>query len=146
MPALTVDIHGIPVAQGSMVSNGPGRGLRHSNDKELKPWRYLVSQTIAQARPKDWDPSKPLSVTATFRFPRPQSHFGTGRNANTLKPNAPDAHFVKPDLDKAQRSIGDAIEAAGLVRGDQQITSWNVQKRYCSPVETPGVLLTLISL
>ena len=146
MPALTVDIEGVPVAQGSLVSNGYGRGLRHSNDKALKPWRYIVSQTISQARPKDWDPSKPVSVTATFRFPRPQAHYGTGKNANNLKPSAPEHHFVKPDLDKAARSIGDAIEQSGLVRGDQQICSWNIAKRYCHDNETPGVLLTLISL
>ena len=146
MPALTIDIEGLPIAQGSLVANGYGRGLRHSNDKALKPWRYLVSQSIAQARPKDWDPSLPVSVTATFRFPRPQGHYGTGKNSNTLKPSAPEHHIVKPDLDKAQRSIGDAIEQSGLVRGDQQICSWNVAKRYCADNETPGVLLTLISL
>ena len=130
MPALTVDILGVPVAQGSLVSNGFGKGLRHSNDAALKPWRYLVSQTIAQAKPSNWDPSKPISVTATFRFPRPQSHFGTGRNSDTLKPTAPHVHFVKPDLDKAARAIGDSIEEAGLVRGDQQICSWNIQKHH----------------
>ena len=146
MSALTVNIDGLPIPQGSLVSNGIGRGLRHSNHVKLKPWRYTVVSAILDAKPKDWDPSLPLSVTATVRFPRPQSHYGTGRNADTLKPSAPIHHIVKPDLDKACRAIGDGIEESGLVRGDQQITSWNISKRYAIGDEAPGVLLTLISL
>jgi Holliday junction resolvase RusA-like endonuclease len=146
MSALTVNIEGLPVPQGSLVSNGHGRGLRHSNEIKLKPWRYTVVQAINSNRPKDWDPSLPLSITATFRFERPQSHFGTGKNRGNLKPSAPIHHHVKPDLDKLTRAIGDAIEASGLVRGDQQIASWNIAKRYVVNDETPGVLLTLIAL
>lgn len=146
MPALTIDIIGLPVSQGSMVSNGTGRGLRHSNEKELKPWRNYVAATIHENLPPDWDPSLPVSITATFRYPRPQGHFGTGKNSNNLLPSAPVHHFVKPDLDKAQRAIGDSLEAGAILRGDQQITQWNVAKRYCIDNEPPGVLLTLIAL
>ena len=146
MSALTVNIDGLPIPQGSMVSNGAGRGLRHSNHVKLKPWRYTVVSAILGAKPKDWDPSLPVSVTATVRFPRPQSHYGTGRNADTLKPSAPTHHAVKPDIYKVARALGDGIEESGLVRGDQQITSWNIAKRYTVGDEAPGVLLTLISL
>ena len=146
MSALTVDIQGLPIPQGSLVSNGFGKGLRHSNHLKLKPWRYTVVSAILQAKPSNWDPSLPVSVTATVRFPRPQSHYGTGRNADTLKPSAPVWHTVKPDIDKVARALGDGIEESGLVRGDQQITSWNIAKRYCIGNEAPGVLLTLISL
>ena len=146
MSALTVNIDGLPVPQGSLVSNGAGRGLRHANHVKLKPWRYTVVSAILDAKPKDWDPSLPLSVTATFRLPRAQSHYGTGRNANTIREAAPLHHTVMPDLDKLARAIGDGIQESGLVRGDQQITSWNIAKRYTVGDEAPGVLLTLISL
>ena len=146
MPAFTIDIEGIPIAQGSLVSNGIGRGLRHSNEPKLKPWRYAVVNAINAARPQNWDPSLPLSVTATFRFARPQAHYGTGRNSANLKPSAPTWHTVKSDLDKCLRAVFDSIEASGLVRGDQQICSVNAAKRYCLEGEAPGVLLTLIAL
>ena len=146
MSALTVNIDGLPIPQGSLVSNGAGRGLRHANHVKLKPWRYQVIAAITPARPPDWDPSLPLSITATFRLPRPQNHYGTGRNANTIREAAPAHHTVKPDVDKLARAIGDAIEESGIVRGDQQITSWNIAKRYAIGDEAPGVLLTLISL
>ena len=144
MAAFTVNIKGLPVPQGSMVSNGCNRGMRHANHARLRPWRMHVMSELLQARAKDWDPSSPISVTATFRFPRPQGHFGTGQNSNQLKPSAPTHHIVKPDIDKCQRAIGDAIEQSGLARGDQQIISWNTAKRYCCGDEPPGVLLTLI--
>lgn len=146
MPALTIDILGLPVPQGSLVSNGHGRGLRHSNDTKLRPWRAQVIAELVAARPPDWNSALPISVTATFRFPRPQGHYGTGRNSDNLKPSAPTYHAVKPDLDKTARALGDSIEASGLARGDQQITSWNIAKRYCVNDESPGVLLTLITL
>jgi Holliday junction resolvase RusA-like endonuclease len=146
MPAFTINVDGIPIAQGSLISNGIGRGLRHSNEPKLKPWRYAVVNAINAAKPQNWDPSLPLSVTATFRFARPAAHYGTGRNSANLKPSAPTHHTVKPDLDKAVRAIGDSIEASGLLRGDQQIVAWNISKRYCVNDETPGVLLTLIAL
>lgn len=146
MPAFTVFVEGVPVPQGSMISNGAGRGMRHSNAAKLRPWRYNIISMLNRHCPKDWNPSAPLTVCAVFRFTRPQGHYGTGRNANRLKASAPDFHVTKPDLDKLQRSIGDAIEQSGLARGDQQITNWSVAKRWCLADEVPGVLLTLASL
>ena len=73
MPALTINIEGLPIPQGSLVSNGLGRGLRHSNEIKLKPWRYQVVSALSSAKPQDWNPSLPLSITATFRLPRPQN-------------------------------------------------------------------------
>jgi len=146
MTALTVQIDGIPVSQGSMVANGYGRGLRHSNHAKLKPWRAQIISTLVNSKPHDWNPAAPLSVTATFRLARPSSHFGTGRNASTLKPSAPDHHITKSDLDKLLRSVFDSIEQSGLARGDQQVCSVNAAKRYCVGNESPGLLLTLIAL
>jgi len=143
---VTIDVLGVPVPQGSLVSNGYGRGLRHSNHKELKPWRYQVAEAILAELPDGWDTTLPLSVSAVFRFPRPQGHYGTGRNAGQLKKSSPMQHFVKPDLDKLGRSVGDALEQGGIVKGDQQVAEWHLQKRYCTPSETPGVLITLVPL
>ena len=146
MPAFTVFVEGVPVAQGSMISNGAGRGLRHSNHAKLKPWRAQIISMLNRHRPEDWDPSAPISLTATFRLQRPQGHYGTGKNANRLKASAPEFHIVKSDLDKLLRSILDSIEQSGLARGDQQVCSINAAKRWCVEPEVPGVLLTLISL
>jgi hypothetical protein len=73
MPAFTTFVEGIPVPQGSMVSNGIGRGLRHSNDKSLKPWRYTVINALNTAKPQNWDPFLPISLTATSLWDRQES-------------------------------------------------------------------------
>lgn len=146
MSAFTINVEGLPIPQGSMVSNGFGRGLRHSNHAKLKPWRNRIADTIARHQPPDWDPAEPLSVIATFRFPRPKHHRGTGRNADVIKDSAPSYHLVTPDLDKLTRALGDAITQSGLIHGDQQICRWNTDKRWCIGDEAPGVLVTFILL
>jgi Holliday junction resolvase RusA-like endonuclease len=145
MSAFTIDVIGLPVSQGSLVSNGQGRGLRYPNDAALKAWRHMIIALIHEARPKDWQPGLPVSITATFRFPRPTSHFGTGRNLGCLKPTAPDWKTTKPDLDKTLRAVGDSLEQAGLISGDQQIVGINAAKRYVVQNEAPGLLLTVIA-
>ena len=66
-----------------------------------------------RAKPADWDINAAVSLRCEFVFPRPLSHYGTGKNATKLKPSAPRYHVKTPDLDKLVRgvcdSIGDAV-------------------------------------
>lgn len=144
MSVIDVQIVGVPVAQGSMVR----RGLRiaHSNDKELKTWRYAIMSELAAAKPIGWDESKAVEVTATFKFQRPQSHYGSGRNAHKLLPSAPKEKTTACDLDKAIRAVGDAIEQSGILRNDSQIVYWNAGKRYVYDGELPGLDLRIIAM
>ena len=145
MNAFTIDVIGLPVSQGSLVSNGFGKGLRYPNEVSLKSWRHMIISMINDAKPKTWQPNLPVSITATFRFPRPANHYGTGRNLGCLKPTAPDWKTTKPDLDKTLRAVGDSLEQAGLITGDQQIVGINAAKRYVVTNEAPGLLLTVIA-
>lgn len=145
MNAFTIDVIGLPVSQGSLVSNGFGKGLRYPNDASLRSWRHMIISMINDAKPKTWQSNLPVSITATFRFPRPANHYGTGRNLGCLKPTAPNWKTTKPDLDKCLRAAGDALEQAGLISGDQQIVGINAHKRYVVTNEAPGLLLTVIA-
>jgi len=140
--AVVFTVHGIPQPQGSMRSNPHGPGM-HSANPSLKPWRQdMVDQAMAAWA--DRDPlTSPVEVLATFTFPRPAYHYGTGRNSDTLKPSAPLAHTTKPDLDKLQRAVGDALTLAGILRDDSQICSWAVTKVYG---EHPGAHISLVCL
>lgn len=71
----------------------------------------------------------PVSVNIEAYIARPKSHYGTGRNKNTLKPNAP-TYPNTPDLDKIQRAVGDALQAAGVINDDSQIRRWEAGKYY----------------
>ena len=140
--ATTFTIHGVPQPQGSLTRNAHGPGM-HSANPHLKPWR----QDLVDAAMKAWgdrDPiTGPVEVVATFTFPRPAYHYGTGRNLGTLKPSAPLAHTAKPDLDKLQRALGDALTLAGVLRDDSLICSWAVSKIYG---DHPGAHISLVLL
>ena len=71
----------------------------------------------------------PLSVSFSFAMPRPGSHYGTGRNADKLKPSAPAGHTSKPDITKLIRSTEDALKGIAWV-DDTQIVSQSAGKMY----------------
>ena len=118
-------IPGKPQAQGS--KRLVGKHMIESNGS-LAPWR---ADAIAVMH----DPSRkpvtaPVSVRVEFVYPRPRSHFGTGKNADVLKPSAPTYKTSAPDTDKLCRAVGDALEQAGVIRSDALIAAWTASKTY----------------
>lgn len=130
-------VHGDPVAQGS--KRHVGGGVMVESAKNLKPWRQEV---VAAARevPMEDPLLGPVRVDIRFRFRRLDSHFGTGKNAATLKSSAPDYKKTKPDLDKLARAILDAIVTAGVLRDDAQVAVLVCEKRYAP---TPGAVVEI---
>jgi len=109
-----------------------------SGGKRNEAWKKAVAWTGKghfRGNPLD----KPLSVQMTFYMPRPQSAFGTGRNALILKPSADEFHMQDPDSTKLQRSTEDALNKIAWVDDNrvQEITS---RKLWSSENETPGHL------
>lgn len=145
---ITIHVPGTPVPQGSMRSFGKGWMVYRD---DLKPWRNRVrAEYVRQAGSQAIE--GPVSMRVMFVLPRPDGHYGTGRNAGTIKPSYQDAPCtVKPDLDKLTRSIGDALtldkgDLTGLPRpfqDDSQITHLDARKRYVRDGETPHAEITL---
>lgn len=122
-------IIGVPAPQGSKTPWGS------EANPNTKPWRATVAAEAAFHRDQitgDSLAAGPLKVTARFYFPRPKSHYRTGKRANELKDNAPTFCATKPDLDKLQRAIGDALTGV-LIRDDNQIVHWVALKLYGAP-------------
>lgn len=70
-----------------------------------------------------------IGVNVGFYFLRPKSHFGTGKNAERIKENAPIYKTTKPDLDNLIKFVLDAMN--GIVFfDDSQITSLTAGKYY----------------
>jgi crossover junction endodeoxyribonuclease RusA len=102
--------------------------MRESNPNTA-PWRATVAAAALEAMGGRAQLAGPLELRALFVFARPSSHFGTGRNAGTLKSSAPAYRWTKPDLDKLLRAIGDAL--TGIVyRDDARITIVRAEKHY----------------
>jgi crossover junction endodeoxyribonuclease RusA len=132
---------GKPVPQGSKRWLPAGRMIE-ANNKELRPWRQAVTAAAVTARTDNnfTALTGPVEVRLQFRFTRPKSHYGTGRNAGKLKPSAPRYVSVMPDLDKITRGILDGVTDAGLWIDDAQVVRLIAEKEYG---EQAGVIVTL---
>jgi Holliday junction resolvase RusA-like endonuclease len=121
---------GVPQPQGSKVRGRFG-GI-HDDNKQLPAWRDSMLAAIRAAMddtPTHFPILRPVYVEVDCYFPRPRSHYGTGRNLGIVRNGAPGkAHGQKPDLDKLLRALGDALTQSGAIRDDAQIAGWNARK------------------
>ena len=84
-----------------------------------------------------------VSITIEYRFRRPKSHYGTGRNAMKLKAKAPRYLTTKPDIDKLDRAILDAL--TGLIwHDDSQVFEIRSRKQYVNEGDRPGATVSVI--
>ncbi len=125
-------VYGPAASQGSKRigrAGKSGKSILIDTDKRLKPWR---SELIAAMQ--DCLPEKPLDEAVWVRIcisvPRPRAHFGTGRNADLLKPNVPVLPATGRDVDKVARACFDAGTAAGWWRDDSRIACVQITRVY----------------
>lgn len=147
-PGVSFFVAGDPAPQGSKqarpIYKGRGKGrvftgrvaLVESSTK-VKPWREQVAAAARIAYRGRAPMTGPLEVSLVFEMPRPQSHWGTGRNAGVLKASAPEWCDKKPDKDKLTRAIYDALTTAGVWLDDAQAVIGRQEKLYAN--DSPGV-------
>ena len=144
--SFTFRVLGTPVPQGSVKAFGSR--VVANNEHALGSWRSDVASAAQRAKPADWDINAAISLRCEFVFPRPMSHYGTGKNATKLKPSAPRYHVKTPDVDKLVRgvadSIGDAV-ARVLLNNDSQSVTLYAAKRY-STDDFLGAIITVTAL
>lgn len=83
----------------------------------------------------------PLKFRMTFYKVRPQSHYGTGKNADTLNAHGLSLPYptMNPDTTKLIRSTEDALKGI-CWHDDNQVVSQSAHKRWGS---TAGVRITI---
>lgn len=135
-------------AVGKPEPGGSKRGFKHphtdrvmvvDDNPRAKPWQGVVAGEAAKHM-NGWPLiDAPLELDLKFVVARPKGHYGTGRNAHTVKASAPAFPVVKPDVLKLARAVEDAL--TGVVwRDDAQIVTERLTKRYGSPT---GVRVTV---
>lgn len=144
---IVIDVTGTPRPGGSKT---PGYNAKTGKSwvkdacKFTATWRQDVQVAAMQQY------SGPLlgvaiEMTYEFRFARPKSHFGSGKNSTVLKKTAPYWHTIKPDLTKIIRSTEDAL--TGMVYRDDSIVCRRTElKRYVIDDERPGVAITVMEI
>lgn len=136
---LTFDVLGTPAPQGS--KRHLGKGIMVESSKHVKPWRHDIRSTALDNKPSSWPHTLPVTVSITFRYSRPASHY---RANGTLKPSAPQYLTTRRgDIDKLSRAVLDAITGI-LVLDDAQVVTLSATKRFAIPPELPGALITVI--
>lgn len=141
MDSFSFFVPGEPITEGSTRAFASGQRVvvTHDRGPELTAWRIKVAHAAeAAAREAGWDPQHdgPVVVTATFLLPRPKSVPRSRRLPHT-----------KPDLDKLQRAIGDALapyKRPGVLRDDSRIVEWRATKLYAR--SEPGVHVAIMAV
>lgn len=110
----------IPKRNGGFVEkNGRPLVVARDMNQKSKDWMQEVKSAAVAAIGNIELLKCPIELTARFYFARPQSHFGSGKNAGVLKASAPIVHAQSPDLAKLLRSLEDAL--TGVVWQDDKL-------------------------
>ncbi len=135
MSALAFTVIGKPQPAGSKkgyVNPKTGKVIITDAAKGSRPWKQQVAgEALASTNGTPF--AGPVQLTLLFFVARPKSHYGTGRNAGTLKPTAPRYPTTRPDATKLLRAVEDALTDAGVWGDDAQVVEQFVRKRYGSP-------------
>lgn len=120
---------GIPAPKGSTSSfrsASTGRIVTRGDCKRTGPWQAVVASVAALTfRGEPWTGA--VAVHLRFVLPRPKGHF---RRNGALKPDAPRWPTAKPDGDKLERCVWDALVRSRVLRDDAIVVSWSGRKVY----------------
>lgn len=133
---IRIDVLGSPAPKGSnraMLRGGRAvfvPGGSKPNQAALQSWDVAVREA-ARPHVRSASPAyveTPLVVEIEFRLARPSSHWA---KKGGLKPSAPIAPAVKPDLDKLARSTLDSLTGI-IFDDDSRVTVLTIRKIYAS--------------
>jgi len=141
-------VPGVPATAGSKTAfpykdkkTGKIRVAIAPANKRQKPWMSDVKAFAIDAYKGD-PVTGQIGLYIDFYLLRPQSHFGTGKNADKLKPSALDRPIAKRsmDLTKMTRAVEDAL--TGIIYcDDSQVVTQNINKHYSLK---PGAMVMIV--
>jgi Holliday junction resolvase RusA-like endonuclease len=127
-------VPGDPQAKGDRTVGIGKNGHTFNRERDAGKkanWRAHAAEQARSARGA-WAPYEcAVRVHLEVLRIRPKSHYGTGKNAHVLKASAPPLPTSAPDLDKLQRSLGDALNGV-MWRDDALISTWVVTRRWAA--------------
>lgn len=137
---ITITVHGIPAPKGSKAFKGlakNGRAILVESSKKEKPWAEACKWAALEVNKSM---KGPVEVEIIFTMPKPKS---APKNRVTY----PDR---KPDGDKLERSVWDALKTVGVIEDDARIVSWYGRKvfpgEHPKALPVPGAVITLTEI
>ena len=128
MRSISIRINGEPKPKGSVsafpVVRKSGRwGAKVVHPKATMEWQRTIEEYL-DVFPSM--PDGPLRLVVKFWLTK----------LGTVKREIP---YVKPDLDKLCRVIGDSLERTSIISNDSRIVELVASKHYATDDESPGV-------
>lgn len=118
---IEIVVSGVPAPQGSKNAGVKKNGKPFLYDQgadKLRSWREAVSDAGAKVMDGGDPLDGPLYCEITFWMPKPKT--------TKFK----DFPAVKPDGDKLQRAVWDALKSAGVIADDARVVEWHGRKRW----------------
>lgn len=128
MKKIEFKVLGDPTAQKRHRHTSAGKFVRVYDPSKSDKMDFLqVAQMYAPEVPY----SGALALSLLFVFPRPKSHYRTGKNSGILRDDAPYFHESKPDNDNLAKFIKDALNKVYWT-DDSKISVTLIVKIYCN--------------
>ena len=131
---------GDPKGQPRVKASRRGKFVHIYTPKIADEWKLEVATAFALYRDQVPAEYTGIEVHIAAYFRRPQSHYGTGKNALIVKDAAPNNHASKPDCDNVAKAILDALTTAGAWTDDAEVTTLAIIKRWS---KTPGAQIRI---
>lgn len=132
---LDVWVAGVPVTKGSVNVNRGGTGVRQAA-KGYAAWSDAVRRAARDARSGVVERHEGALIRCRFWVPSPPyAHVYSGLWA----PGARDG-------DKLERSVWDALTAAGVWQDDAQVIEWSGSRRWTFDGREPGAHISVYAL
>lgn len=110
--------------QGHDISVG-GRNVNTDPSAGAKADFLAIVQKEAPSSPL----LGPLKLSVHCFFPRPTSHYRSGKNSHILKDDHPEWHISRPDTDNCLKFVMDSLNGV-FWKDDSQICSTEASKKY----------------
>jgi Holliday junction resolvase RusA-like endonuclease len=160
--ATVIVVLGTPAGQGQITFLGKGRGAKHTNEKQLKPWRRDIIQA-ARTQTGAHGYTDRNGICLTCRTPKDRhgtyANIPTGAQITITVPkpkSAPKRKRTWPitrystDIDHHARACLDALSESGVIKDDSQIVDLTVRKVYPGEhpdaLDEPGAVIRLYTL
>lgn len=135
---MQIIIPGDPISKKRPRFARRGKFVAAINDQETEEGKvFLLLRDQIKAPMKG-----PLEVYLRFFIRRPQSHYGTGKNAGIIKASAPEYPDRKPDLDNCEKFYLDVLNGVAW-EDDCQICAINSSKSWAGGIFPAQTIITV---